>query len=166
MHANLLPLLLLATNLSHAESAISVGELSAVQSQTYLYKAQGERAKALRALESEGGTPSGTVTSGNSELPPPVIKLVYGPPQALRATLLYSAGYEVEARVGGPELPGGYSVSSISLDSVALSRAGKRYPLGFASTAPTQKDTGIGIPSQPMGLPGMLPGQPAPVFQP
>lgn len=165
MHANLLSLLLLVTSLSHAESAISVGELSAVQSQTYLYKAQGERAKALRALESEGGTASGTVVPSSAELPP-VIKLIYGPPQALRATLLYSAGYEVEARVGGPELPGGYSVSSIRLDSVALSRAGKRYPLGFASTAPTQKDTGIGIPSQPMGLPGMLPGQPAPVFQP
>lgn len=165
MHANLLPLLLLVTSLSHAESAISVGELSAVQSETYLYKAQGERAKALRALESEGGTSSGTVTSGNSELPP-VIKLVYGPPQALRATLLYSGGYEVDARMGGPELPGGFSVSSISLDSVMLNRAGKRYPLGFASTTPTQKGASIGIPSQPMGLPGLLPGQPASVFQP
>lgn len=166
MHANLLPLLLLVTSLSHAESAISVGELSAVQSETYLYKAQGERAKALRALESEGGTPSGTVTSSNNELPPPVIKLVYGPPQALRATLLYTGGYEVDARMGGPELPGGFSVSNISLDSVMLNRAGKRYPLGFASTTPAQKGTNIGLPSQPMGLPGLLPGQPAPVFQP
>ena len=163
MHANLLSLLLLATSLSHAESAISVGELSAVQSQTYLYKAQGERAKALRALESEGGTPSGTVTSCNNELPPPVIKLVYGPPQALRATLLYSSGFEVDADASSRELPGGYRVAILSVENVTLERGGKRYPLGFSSTPPASlsnvDNSAPSItPSAPMP-PGLIPGQ-------
>lgn len=165
MHAKSLLLLLWVSSLGQAESAISVGELSAVQSETYLYKAQGERAKAQRALEAEGGTASGTVTSSNSELPP-VITQVSGPPQTLRATLLYSGGYEVDARVGGPELPGGFAVASISLDSVVLSRAGKRYPLGFASVSSISKGNGVAVPPQPLSLPGMLPGQPAPVLQP
>lgn len=163
MRAKSILVLLCVTSLSHAETAISVGELSTVQSETYLYKAQGERAKALRALEGDGlSLPSTAVSSSSERLP--VVKMVSGPRQALRATLLYSGGYEVDALVGGAALPGGYSVVSISVDRVVLSRADKRYPLGFATTPPIATGNGVALP--PMGLPGMPPGQPAPVFQP
>lgn len=165
MYANPLFLLLLVTSLSNAETAISVGELSALQSETYLYKAQSERDKALRALENEGSLIPNTVPTVSSERLP-VVKLVSGPRQALRAVLFYSSGYEIEAYVGGPELPGGYSVKRISIDNVVLSRAGKHYPLGFASSLPVTTGAGMGVPPQPMSLPGLPPGQPAPVFQP
>lgn len=166
MRAKSILLLLCVTGLSHAETAISVGELSTVQSETYLYKAQGERAKALRALEGDGlSLPSSTAVSSISEHLP-VVKMVSGPRQALRATLLYSGGYEVDALVGGPELPGGYSVVSISVDRVVLRRADKRYPLGFATTPPMATSNGGALLPPAMGLPGMPLGQPAPVFAP
>lgn len=164
MRANPLMLLLLVASLSQADAGVSVGELSTVQSETFLYKAQGERAKALRELESEGGSISTAFQTGNIE-GLPVVKLVSGPRQALRAILLYSGGYEVEARVAGPELPGGYRVASISLDSVVLSRSGKHYPLGFSAFAPRSELSTNPATSAP-GLPGITPGYPAPVLRP
>lgn len=157
-------------------AGISVGELSAVQSETFLYKAQGERAKAIRSID--GDSPQSSVSpvsayqprpseppqlgSGSGEQLP-VVKLVSGSSRALRATLLYSGGYEVDAQRSSQELPGGYRVESISLDSVVLSRAGKRYPLGFSSRAPSASFDSGRMPVS--GLPGAgIPmGQPSPV---
>jgi type IV pilus biogenesis protein PilP len=136
---------------------ITVGELSRVQSETILYKAQGERAKALRELN-DGGTqakaapqpsylpqpvamPSsaviGNVEHAGTVEQLPVVKLIYGSGKALRATLLYTGGFEIDASLASTDLPGGYRVASLSLDSVVLSRGGKRYPLGFSNRAPS-----------------------------
>lgn len=179
------PGLSLANESSTANTAgISVGELSAVQSETLLYKAQGERAKAIRSIDGDNPqtTPANTSAYQPRPLIPepiprsssagemlPVVKMVSGSSRALRATLLYSGGYEVDAQVGGPDLPGGYKVASISLDSVVVSRGGKRYPLGFSNIAPSASFTSMtshipvsGLPEMPMGQPApvMLPGQP------
>lgn len=152
-------------------AGISVGQLSAVQSETNLYKAQAERAKALRELGGEGQLSAQpgpysyepSQVRPNSEESLPVVKLVYGSSRALRATLLYSSGIEVDAQAGGHELPGGYKVGSISLDSVVLTRAGKRYPLGFASSVPANTYPGVSNRMPAPGLPGIPMGQPAPV---
>lgn len=135
---------------------ITVGELSRVQSETILYKAEGERAKALRELNNGGAqsvsapqlgylpppmaTQTGRLNAGEpadavEQLP--VVKLIYGAGKALHATLLYPGGVEVDASPASTDLPGGYRVASLNLDSVVLSRGGKRYPLGFSNRAPS-----------------------------
>lgn len=167
---------------------ITVGEFSRVQSETILYKAQGERAKALRELNDGGarsGSPaqssylpspvamqSGRVTAVESAATPeqlPVVKLIYGAGKALHATLLYAGGFEVDASPETNDLPGGYRVASLTLDSVVLSRGGKRYPLGFSNRAPSYPVATVAA-SQASVLPitvtPMNPPPPAPVPAP
>lgn len=150
-------------------SAVTVGALSEVQSQTILYKAQGERAKALREINVQGQSPGQAVTSLYPSIQPqagideplPVVKLVSGSAKNLRVTLLYSGGFEIDAQTGGPELPGGYRLESISLDNVVVTRAGKRYSLGFSSSpAVSTRPPTSSLP----GLPGAQVGSPTPVF--
>ncbi|WP_256261164.1 type IV pilus biogenesis protein PilP [Pseudomonas gingeri] len=156
-------------------AGITVGELSAVQSETFLYKAKADRARAIRSIDGDNPQTSASpatayqprpfapdqLGSGSGEQLP-VVKLVSGSSRALRATLLYSGGYEVDAS-GGQDLPGGYKLESISLDNVVLSRAGKRYPLGFSSRAPSASFDSGRMPVS--GLPGTgIPmAQPSPV---
>lgn len=154
---------LAAETKSPAPDGITVGELSQVQSETILFKAQGERAKALREINGTGAQPASTPQpsylpqpattpisrvsgigeqSGTTEQLP-VVKLVYGVGKALHATLLYSVGFEIDASMASTDLPGGYRVASLSLDSVVLSRGGKRFPLGFSNRAPSYPVTTV-----------------------
>lgn len=171
----LLPLMMAVAGLPRiglsSPEGINVGELSAVQSETALLKAKGERAKAQRVIDGEGqqaASPQAYFSepvraAGGSEDSLPVVKLVYGSSGALRATLLYSNGFEVDA-AGGQELPGGYKVVTVTLDSVVLSRSGKRFPLGFSSRTPQTQSTGSA--SRMQGLSGLPMGQPASILSP
>ncbi|GEM_PF-780759 len=168
---------------------ITVGELSRVQSETILYKAQGERAKALREIN--GTSPQATTTPQPSYLSQPVVapasrvggapeqtgaveqlpvvKLVYGVGTALHATLLYAGGFEIDASPASTDLPGGYRVANLSLDSVVLSRGGKRYPLGFSNRAPSYPVATIAtgqVPGLPVTAAPMNPVAPVPVLPP
>ncbi|MFJ5299233.1 type IV pilus biogenesis protein PilP [Pseudomonas sp. NPDC088368] len=132
---------------------VNVGQLSQVQSETILFKAQAERAKALNSIESSAPQPVSTVASvpyQQSTRPAPdpgsqprteglpVVSLISGSSRAPQATLLYSSGYEVEAQTIGASLPGGFKLASVSVDGVVLSRDGKLFPLGFSNHAPQQ----------------------------
>ena len=182
----LLPVLFALTGISRVgladdgSSGITVGALSAVQSETAMYKAQCERAKALREINGPGlqtgqALPyafQATQQPAGAEEPLPVVKLVSGSSKSLRVSLLYSGGFEIDAQVGGPELPGGYKLENISMDSVIVSRNGKRYSLGFSSSTPEYRSPGVsarmpasgfqGLPGAPMGMsaPTYSPGQP------
>lgn len=175
----LLPVLLTVVCLPRiglsSPDGVTVGELSAVQSETVLLKAKGERAKAQRSIDEEGPQPIQNQHFSQypsmpvqpavaSEEPLPVVKLIYGSPGALRATLLYSAGFEVDAG-NGQDLPGGYKVVTIGLESVVVARAGKRSPLGFSGSALPFKSGASGRLSTP-GLPGLSVGQPFPPVTP
>lgn len=162
-------------------SGINVGELAIVQSQTILYTAQAERAKAERSITGEtnqdtpqfsGGTfplnnlqptTSAPIRSADPQQDLPVVKAVLGSGKRLRATLLYSSGFEVDADSSSRELPGGYRVATLTVDNVTLERGGKRFALGFSSHAPTS--TSSVPPSMPGNtqpipfLPGLIPGQ-------
>lgn len=163
------------------DSGISVGELSAVQSETYLLKAQAEREKARRSIDGESTTAAAPIqplyqpqTDGPTYARPsvapglglPVVRLISGSSQALRATLLYSGGYEVEASAKYPDLPGGYKLAKISLESVVISKAGKLYPLGFSNQAPTEAVISSGLTQQPNVIQSISAGQPAPTALP
>ncbi|QNR00105.1 hypothetical protein BGI51_22055 [Pseudomonas oryzihabitans] len=165
---------------------INVGELSAVQSQTLFFKAQAELNQA-RASAGQGGTASlpayapapaaVPVASPHSDLAQrtpsaapeylPVVKTLYGSPRDLRATLLYPNGQTAEARMGGGLLPGGYSLSGISLQGVELSRGGRRFPLGFADKAPgSMQVASQPLPGAESALPGVPAGQPTALQEP
>ena len=168
---------------------ITVGELSRVQSETILFKAQGERAKALREINNggvqaisvpqpsypqqplpiPGNRGSTTADPANAVEQLPVVKLVYGAGKALHATLLYSGGFEIDASLASTDLPGGYRVASLTLDSVVLSRGGKRFPLGFSNRAPSYPVASVAAsqgPVLPMTVTPMNPMPPAPIAAP
>ncbi|WP_273805853.1 MULTISPECIES: type IV pilus biogenesis protein PilP [unclassified Pseudomonas] len=180
--------LLIAPAASYAAETggINVGELSAVQSQTLFFKAQAELNQA-KASAGQGSTttlpayapapaiaPVAAAHSDQAQRAPsaapeylPVVKTLYGSPRDLRATLLYPNGQTAEARMGGGLLPGGYSLSGISLQGVELSRGGRRFPLGFADQAPGS----MPVASQPLpgaesALPGVPAGQPTALQEP
>ncbi|KPZ15064.1 hypothetical protein ALP50_02841 [Pseudomonas syringae pv. spinaceae] len=132
-------------------SRINIGELSQVQSETLLYTAQAARARAQEEIVNGGKTasssPAQVTQSTYSALPPtqassgqpqlPVVKTVFRANNALYATLLYGGGFEFDASVGNADLPGGFKVISVSLDSVVLGHNGRRYPLGFSTRPPS-----------------------------
>lgn len=179
---------LAAETTSSATDGITVGELSRVQSETILFKAQGERAKALREINgSSQATPAPPLSYLAQPVPTqsarvsgdgnpasvaeqlPVVTLVYGAGKALHATLLYSGGFEIDASLASTDLPGGYRVASLTLDSVVLSRGGKRFPLGFSNRVPSYPVATVAT-SQASVLPvtvtPMNPVPPAPVTAP
>lgn len=157
-------------------SGVNVGELAIVQSQTILLKAKAERAKAEHSINGEGIQERGQhsapfhpqvslapARSTDTQQDLPVVKAVFGSGKRLRATLLYSSGFEVDADLSSRELPGGYQVVTLTVDSVTLERQGQRYPLGFSNLAPTgSSNSNSSLPgsTQPLPiLPGLIPGQ-------
>ena len=156
-------------------SGVNVGELAIVQSQTILLKAKAERARAEQSVNGEVTqvlgqpsappyppiTPAAHSTDAQRDLP--VVKAVFGSGNRLRATLLYSSGFEVDADQSSQELPGGYRVVTLTVDSVTLERKGQRYPLGFSNLPPTgSSNANSSLPgsTQPLSiLPGLIPGQ-------
>lgn len=149
-----------------ALSGISIGELGRVQSETILFKAKAERAKAEREASDTGTPPQQPVNQFPSTGFPapiaaipaeprqpslPVVKEISGSGQRLRASLVYSGGSEIDAKPGS-ELPEGFRVLQITLDGVVLVRDGKRFPLGFGNQ--------VGTTQPQMGMPGRIPGQP------
>ncbi|MGP0172700.1 type IV pilus biogenesis protein PilP [Pseudomonas sp. NCHU5208] len=150
-------------------SGIDVGHLGKVQSQTILFNAQAEQAKARRSITENGGSneqsggpstqvPMPSPAPGNSaqaitqyqDLP--VIKAITGSPSKLSATLLYKSGVEFDVAAGSI-LPGNFRVSHISLDGVTVEGNGKRFLLGFSGISPSTS----GSASSPVAP--ALPGQ-------
>ncbi|MBX8588646.1 type IV pilus biogenesis protein PilP [Pseudomonas cichorii] len=123
---------------------ISIGELSQVQSETFLLRAKAEREKARNAASE---SPSKNTTSGampasswspaavGSSVSLPVVRMVYMSGKVMQAKLLFSSGIEIDASTG-TDIPGGFKVAGINLDGVVLTRNGQRYPLGFSNRAP------------------------------
>ncbi|WP_024677705.1 type IV pilus biogenesis protein PilP [Pseudomonas syringae] len=158
-------------------SRINIGELSQVQSETLLYTAQAARARAQEDIANGGKTalssPAHVTQSTYSALPPtqassgqpqlPVVKTVFRANNALYATLLYGGGFEFDASVGNADLPGGFKVISVSLDSVVLGHNGRRYPLGFSTRPPSGSVDATQMPLQ--AVTPLTPGQ-APAISP
>jgi type IV pilus biogenesis protein PilP len=162
-------------------SGVNVGELAIIQSQTILLNAKAEKAKAERSLNGEDQsvtaqpspltfsqgnlTPSTSASARSADAQPelPVVKAVFGSAKRLRATLLYSGGFEVDADTSSRELHGGYRVATLTFDNVTLERSGKRYPLGFSNTPPVVPGNAGNTTPNNAGpvpvLPGLFPGQ-------
>lgn len=146
-------------------SGINVGELGQVQSETILYKAKAERAKAKHEADNSDiktqPQPASTMMPAlsmpqhppyaSTEMKPllPVVKEISGSGTRLSATLLFSNGSVIDA-TSGKELPEGYRVQQVTLDGVVLSKNGKRFPLTFSNQVSRSSSTAA--------LPGLNPG--------
>jgi hypothetical protein len=154
-----LSLAFLAAPFAHAQN--SVGALDAIQSETILYKAKAELAKARKDAADQSGT---VPIAGESEAP--VVTKVFGGRNGLRASLLFVGGgrRDVAAK---ETIPGGYQIVEVSLQRVTARRNGRTLALAFSSSTPQAVQKTVSQNEFIGGPPPMLPmvGGPAPVGQ-
>jgi hypothetical protein len=105
-------------------SVMTAGDIDAVQSQIY-YKQQSLK---LQALNQKGDGLYSDTTAPNC-------REVYGSPGNLKVVLVYADGTHFTATTH-QSAPGGWTVSSITLDTVLLTRNGKTRGCGFSASAP------------------------------
>ncbi|EOD9062609.1 type IV pilus biogenesis protein PilP [Pseudomonas aeruginosa] len=168
MPAAILIAMLAASSSARAADA-TVGDLTQLQGQVLLKKAQVDLAKQedeLRKLNggSAAGVPMGLSASGLGDAGTPSVRSVAGVNGRLYATFVYSSGITADA-AAGETIPGGFKVVRVTVDKVELQKGGRRFQVGFASHAPSTLSNsgmnpgmgqpGYGVP-QPM-LPGLNP---------
>lgn len=133
----------------------TVGDLSAVQSDTMLLKAKAAKEAAKADLEKSAASVTSSVGGATSgELP--VVRSVYGVGGRLAASFLYPHGISVEGHVGDT-IMGGYTVKTITIDKVELSKDRKVFPLGFSATPPVESTPPAAGPAMPPGMGGTYP---------
>lgn len=173
MPKNKMPAAILIAMLAASPSAraadATVGDLTQLQGQVLLKKAQVDLAKQedeLRKLNggSAAGVPMGLSASGLGDAGTPSVRSVAGVNGRLYATFVYSSGITADA-AAGETIPGGFKVVRVTVDKVELQKGGRRFQVGFASHAPSTLSNsgmnpgmgqpGYGVP-QPM-LPGLNP---------
>ncbi|PRW84474.1 type IV pilus biogenesis protein PilP [Pseudomonas fluorescens] len=157
---SLLALMLSACAVSAAErSQPTVGDLSAIQSETIMYKAQSARAEAKGEMQSfitkAGDDPLLTqMNSAPSVVTAdlPTVTGISGAAGRLFATFRYSNGTTVSAK-SGDRITGGFTVSEVGLDRVVLTLGDRRIPLQFGVINTPAPTTG-GQMTGPMQMPG------------
>ena len=166
MPAAAIVIAMLATSSNALAVDATVGDLTQLQGQVLLKKAQVDLAKQedeLRKLNggSAGGVPIGLSAGGFADSGTPSVRSVAGVNGKLYATFVYSSGITADA-AAGETIPGGFKVVRVTVDKVELQKGGQRFQVGFASHAPsTAGSTGM---TPGMGQPGygvpqpMLPG--------
>lgn len=121
-----------------AEGERTVGDLSRIQSETIILKAQVARAAAQAELDSKrrgAGTPGDAIDV-------PVVGNVYGHGGKWIAEFLYSNGAKVDGAEGAT-IVGGFKVVSVQLDEVVLSRGGKAFRAAFSGRTLMQPSAGV-----------------------
>ncbi len=139
--------------LQSAHATVTVGELSRLQSETILLQAKLKKAE----LQAELFAKTHLKLSSEVVLPP-VVQAVYGAGSEHYATLLYDSGVVLDAKPGDLIL-GGFTVTSISVDKVLISKGKQRVVIGFvaAPLKSTQASSATLSNSQPFELPASLP---------
>ena len=129
-----------------AEQALpSVGELSAVQSETIMYEAKAKRAEAqAKMLENNAkagldATGPTVITSSVTANELPTITGISGAAGRLYATFRYRNGTTVTAK-SGDQISGGFRVAEVGIDRVVITRGDRRMPLQFGvATEPVEQ---------------------------
>ena len=119
-------LLFLSTPSVHAE--MTVEDLSRLQSETLLLKANAQKASAQNELDTAQGKSSSTVPSDAL----PMLISVYGVNNRLFATFSYPDGRIIDA-YKGERLPNGYTVGYISVHKVVLHKGRTQHALYFSA---------------------------------
>ena len=136
----------------------TVGELSAVQSETIMFDARAKRADAKAKMQ-ENMTKAGDDQFVASPSAPsvvaadlPTVMGISGTAGRLFATFRYGNGTTVTAK-SGEQIAGGFQVAEVGIDRVVLTRGDRRIPLQFGVA-----DTPAQSAQMPMfGAPSPLP---------
>lgn len=125
--------LLLITLTAGAEPK-TIGDLAEIQSETVIYRAQKERAKALSELKNITGISEETIHSSSHG---PVVRIVQGKKPDLHAILIYPGGSEITVKSGDP-LPHGMIMGKITAKAITIINptTHQETRLGFSSNAP------------------------------
>lgn len=125
--------LLLITLTACAEPK-TIGDLAEIQSETVIYRAKRERAKALLELTNMTGISEETTHSSSHC---PVVRTVQGKKPDLHAILLYPGGSEITVK-SGDQLPHGMIVGKITAKEITIVNPSTHQEtrLGFSSIAP------------------------------
>ncbi|MNF79192.1 Type IV pilus biogenesis [compost metagenome] len=163
MHVNSLFLLALALPMFGAVAADralpTVGDLSAVQSDTIMFEAQAKRADAKAKMQEStakaGDDPvlNQLATSASivaSDLP--TVTGVSGVSGRLVASVCYSNGTTIKSK-SGQTIPGGFVLTEITIDRVVAAKGDRRVPLQFVAVCNVTQSS---APAMPM-LPGQMP---------
>ncbi len=135
-----------------AYASATIEELSRLQSETILLQAKLKQAE-LRSELSARNYPKHSVEVEQL----PVVQAVYGAGNERYATLLYNSGMTLDAKTGDL-IPGGFTVISISVDQILLSKGKQRAVLGFATVAkPASNIPAPFLPNQTFGPSTSLP---------
>ena len=136
-----------ASNIS-AHPVATIGELSAIQSDTLLLKAKLDRATVQHALDAKkhlraasSNHPAHVVSNM------PVVTAVYGTDNRLYAAFLYPSGATAEARTG-ETIPGPFEVVSVSTDKVRLMQNKQTFQAPFSAIATKPAAEVAGLPGR------------------
>ncbi|MGS1117394.1 type IV pilus biogenesis protein PilP [Castellaniella sp. UC4442_H9] len=133
-----------------------VGDLARIQEERLLAKARLDLLTMQGQLKAAGAK-NGQVDQSYA----PTVKAVLGTGGRLYATFAYPGNMTMDAKVGDV-ITGGYTVESIGVDQVVLSRDGKKLRLGFSASPPTplpdaQAGAGTFAPGFNTGMPSRMP---------
>ncbi|WNL48554.1 type IV pilus biogenesis protein PilP (plasmid) [Dyella sp. BiH032] len=137
-----------------------LGDLDAIQSSEMVYKAKAAEGKAKEeAAKYDPNSPSQASSSNaaadsSNELP--TFTDVFGGASGNRAVFMLPGG-NTATRGKGEQLPGGYTVVSVSLNDVAVSKNGKVYHLS-SGNAPMNTRAQQQQATQSYGMGGFPPG--------
>lgn len=170
MRVNLLLLIALALPgwavSAEPQAQATVGDLSRVQSDTILYEAKAKRAEAKGKMQEQLAKTGDEQLSTQSAASPsviasdlPTVTGSSGISGRLFATFLYGDGTTVTSK-SGEQIPGGFLVSEVGIDRVALTKGDRRFVLKFGVA--NQPISPLGG-SLPISLPGSVLPPPKPV---
>lgn len=155
-HAMATFMLALAPALCAAENALAtVGELSAVQSDTIMFEAKAKRAEAqLRMLENSakaGSDPSapGPFTSAVTPTEVPTVEGISGAQGRLYATFRYPNGTSANGK-SGDSIPGEFKVAEVGIDRAVVTKNGRRFVLQFGVARPEPSEQAEAQPLRPV----------------
>jgi type IV pilus biogenesis protein PilP len=144
----------------------SVGELSAVQSETIMYEAKAKRAEAQAKMQ-ENNLKAGIDISGPTAVASavtagelPTITGISGAAGRLYATFRYANGTTVTAK-SGDQIAGGFRVAEVGIDRVVITRGDRRMPLQFGVATEPPEPKGQ---AQAWGAVPFMPPQPGQAY--
>lgn len=148
----------------NATGSATIGDLQQVQSETVMFDAKFKRAEAKAKLRSELAKTGDDQRADSSVGSPvetsviinelPTVIGISGAAGRLLATLRYPNGTTVSCK-SGDQIPGGYHVAQVGIDTVMLVRGDRRIPLQFGVASMPIQPTRNGSAGSASALPGV-----------
>ncbi|WP_158230291.1 type IV pilus biogenesis protein PilP [Stenotrophomonas maltophilia] len=128
--------LLITSSALCAERIPTVADLSRMQAQTIMLKAEAAQAKARSEMQ-EQLRPAGDLSPGATSSAEPVLLGIFGTPTSLYARFAIPSGAIVEARQGD-SLMDGFKLTKLTSSNIELTRNGRKWQIRMP--VPVQQD--------------------------